>query len=235
MAGLSAGNAFAQTRSISGTVVDSQNVPVIGASVIVVGNLPRPVYNVQKEGIVVVAITIDQYGKVIEAVPGADGTTVKDQALWSAARKAAMESHFNTSNDPTPTQGTITYNFTLEGSSNTARAQTRQVQQISVVEESVDETAIKFLGIPIDGSKEWMVARLEEKGFTKDIWGHEYLGGQFNGEPVSVTVHTYHNKVDRIIVEFGTVQEMNLREQYKSICQLRLILLSLKMKIAITR
>ncbi|MBQ9877908.1 MAG: hypothetical protein IJM29_03260 [Bacteroidales bacterium] len=78
MAGLSAGNAFAQTRSISGTVVDSQNVPVIGASVIVVGNLPRPVYNVQKEGIVVVAITIDQYGKVIEAVPGADGTTVKD-------------------------------------------------------------------------------------------------------------------------------------------------------------
>ena len=38
MAGLGAANAFAQTRSISGTVVDSQNVPVIGASVIVVGN-----------------------------------------------------------------------------------------------------------------------------------------------------------------------------------------------------
>lgn len=76
------------------------------------------------------------------------------------------------------------------------------------------------MGIPIDGSKEWMVARLEEKGFTKDIWGHEYLGGQFNGEPVSVTVHTYHNKVDRIIVEFGTVQEMNLREQYNQLLYL---------------
>ena len=38
LAGLSASYAFAQTRSISGTVVDSQNVPVIGASVIVVGN-----------------------------------------------------------------------------------------------------------------------------------------------------------------------------------------------------
>ncbi|MBQ9877389.1 MAG: carboxypeptidase-like regulatory domain-containing protein, partial [Bacteroidales bacterium] len=37
LAGLSAGNAYAQTRSISGTVVDSQNVPVIGASVMVVG------------------------------------------------------------------------------------------------------------------------------------------------------------------------------------------------------
>ena len=38
LAGLSASYAYAQTRSISGTVVDSQNVPVIGASVIVVGN-----------------------------------------------------------------------------------------------------------------------------------------------------------------------------------------------------
>ncbi len=35
---LCSGNAFAQNRSISGTVVDSQNVPIIGASVIVVGN-----------------------------------------------------------------------------------------------------------------------------------------------------------------------------------------------------
>ncbi len=37
LAGLSANFAQAQTRSISGTVVDSQNVPVIGASVMVVG------------------------------------------------------------------------------------------------------------------------------------------------------------------------------------------------------
>ena len=37
LAGLSSSSAFAQTRSISGTVVDSQNVPIIGASVMVVG------------------------------------------------------------------------------------------------------------------------------------------------------------------------------------------------------
>ena len=37
LASLSASYAFAQTRAISGTVVDSQNVPVIGASVMVVG------------------------------------------------------------------------------------------------------------------------------------------------------------------------------------------------------
>ena len=38
LAGLGASSAFAQNRSISGTVVDGQGVPVIGASVIVVGN-----------------------------------------------------------------------------------------------------------------------------------------------------------------------------------------------------
>lgn len=38
IAGLCSNISFAQNRSISGTVVDSQNVPVIGASVFVVGN-----------------------------------------------------------------------------------------------------------------------------------------------------------------------------------------------------
>ena len=60
------------------------------------------------------AITVDQYGKVTQAVPGADGTTVTDQTLWAAARKAAMESHFNQTNDPVPSQGTITYEFKLK-------------------------------------------------------------------------------------------------------------------------
>ena len=60
------------------------------------------------------AITVNQYGIVTQAVPGADGTTVTDQTLWAAARKAAMESHFNQTNDPVPSQGTITYEFILK-------------------------------------------------------------------------------------------------------------------------
>ena len=95
-----------------GNTTGSPNVHVKGRSV--VGNLPRPQYDVQREGRVVVTITVDQYGKVTKAVPGADGTTITDQTLWAAARKAAMESHFNASNDPVPSQGTITYEFKLK-------------------------------------------------------------------------------------------------------------------------
>ncbi len=78
------------------------------------GAFPRPSYNVQESGKVVVTIWVDNYGKVQKAVAGADGTTVTDKTLWAAARKAAMETHFTMKSDaPALQQGTITYIFNL--------------------------------------------------------------------------------------------------------------------------
>ncbi len=80
-----------------------------------VGNIPRPVYNVQESGIVVVNIWVDNYGNVVRAVPGGDGTTVLDKTLYAAARNAAMDTHFNMSADaPAMQEGTITYYFNLK-------------------------------------------------------------------------------------------------------------------------
>ena len=80
-----------------------------------VGNIPRPVYNVQESGTVVVDIWVDNYGNVVKAVPGGDGTTVLDKTLYAAARKAALETHFNMSADaPAMQEGTITYYFNLK-------------------------------------------------------------------------------------------------------------------------
>lgn len=80
-----------------------------------VGSLPKPVYNVQESGTVVVTIWVDPYGNVQKAVAGADGTTVTDKNLWAAARKAAMESHFKMKADaPAMQEGTITYIFNLK-------------------------------------------------------------------------------------------------------------------------
>jgi len=79
------------------------------------GVLPRPSYNVQESGKVVVTIWVDQYGVVQKAQAGADGTTVTDKNLWAAARKAALGAHFNMSADaPALQQGTITYIFNLK-------------------------------------------------------------------------------------------------------------------------
>ena len=64
---------------------------------------------------IVVTIWVDQYGNVQKAAPGAEGTTLTDATLWAAARKAALEAHFNVEPDaPASQQGTITYNFKLK-------------------------------------------------------------------------------------------------------------------------
>lgn len=77
--------------------------------------LKKPVYTSQESGKVVVKIWVDQYGKVQRAVPGADGTTVTDKALWTAARNAALETGFNMSaSAPALQEGTITYIFNLK-------------------------------------------------------------------------------------------------------------------------
>ena len=81
----------------------------------VVGTLPKPSYNAQLEGTVVVQVKVDQYGNVTEAIPGVEGTTVTDKNLWNAARSAAMKAHFNMSADaPVLQTGTITYKFKLQ-------------------------------------------------------------------------------------------------------------------------
>ena len=79
------------------------------------GSLPRPSYNVQESGTVVVTIWVDNYGKVVKAQAGADGTTVTDKNLWVAARNAAMGTRFKQKMDaPAMQQGTITYVFKLK-------------------------------------------------------------------------------------------------------------------------
>lgn len=79
------------------------------------GSLPIPAYNTNKGGKVVVKIFVDQYGTVINAVPGASGTTVQDKTMWEAAKNAALSAKFNISSSAeTVQEGTITYTFTLK-------------------------------------------------------------------------------------------------------------------------
>lgn len=76
------------------------------------GNLPRPVYNVQEEGRVVVTITVSPEGKVVKvAINSRTGTTSKE--LRNAALNAAKQAVFNPINGINNQEGTITYYFKL--------------------------------------------------------------------------------------------------------------------------
>lgn len=108
---LSEGHASGNSKS--GKTTGEPNAHVAGRSVN--GTLPSPTYNVNSSGIVVVTITVDNYGNVTNAIPGGPGTTLTDKTLWTAARNAALGAHFNMSADaPALQQGTITYIFKLK-------------------------------------------------------------------------------------------------------------------------
>jgi len=77
--------------------------------------LQKPAFNVYTEGLIVVEISVDPSGNVISATPGVRGSTIVDNVLYEAVKKAAMESKFNVRNDaPSRQIGTITYHFRLQ-------------------------------------------------------------------------------------------------------------------------
>lgn len=76
--------------------------------------LPSPKYDYQSEGKVVVEISVDRQGKVVQAVPGTKGSTTLDEYLLRVAKEAALEARFESDpNAPVVQKGTITYNFIL--------------------------------------------------------------------------------------------------------------------------
>lgn len=78
-------------------------------------SLPRPAYPGNEEGIVVVAVTVDKYGKVTNAEAGVQGSTTYNTALIRAAKEAALKARFNAAPSATAFQkGTITYRFVLD-------------------------------------------------------------------------------------------------------------------------
>ncbi len=77
--------------------------------------LPKPVFDIQRDGIVVVEVTVDRNGNVTHAIPGVRGSTTINEHLMNAARNAALRSKFDVKPDaPTFQKGTITYHFILE-------------------------------------------------------------------------------------------------------------------------
>tara|TARA_R110001583_G_scaffold16737_3_gene68485 strand:- start:27724 stop:28671 length:948 start_codon:yes stop_codon:yes gene_type:complete len=78
-------------------------------------SIPKPKYDLQESGKVVVEVTVDRNGKVTNARPGVSGSTTANITLLEAAKKAALKAKFNSdSKAPAYQRGTITYHFQLD-------------------------------------------------------------------------------------------------------------------------
>lgn len=156
----------------------------------VVGSLPKLTCRGLVDGTVRIAINVDQYGTVTEAIPDEQSSSITNKSVIDAARIATMRYHFTTSaSAPVIQNGTVTYSF------------------VSMGKEQTDERALKFMGIPVDGSEKDMVEGLNARGFSQ--YFDSYLTGLFNGEDVRLFIKTNHNLVDRIKVEYPYCSEEN--------------------------
>ena len=77
------------------------------------GGLPSPSYTSQVEGRIVIDITVNPRGDVINSVIG-KGTNIDDAALRKNAIEAARQARFNTIQGSNNQSGTITYRFNLK-------------------------------------------------------------------------------------------------------------------------
>lgn len=107
------GDPNATSRVGSGLGSQGNSFSLSGRSLI--GSLPKPAYTVQEEGVVVVEIQVDKYGKVTGANVILKGTTIQNTTLWNVAKEAAQKARFN-ENPAAPAiqKGTITYHFRLD-------------------------------------------------------------------------------------------------------------------------
>jgi len=74
----------------------------------------KPIYKIQEQGKVVVIITVDRLGNVVNAIPGAKGSTTLNKYLLAKAKEAALKTKFNPKQSaPEKQQGKIIYHFSL--------------------------------------------------------------------------------------------------------------------------
>lgn len=77
----------------------------------------------------------------------------------------------------------------------------------------------KFLGIPVDGSKQEMIQKLKAKGFKTSPSDKEQLEGIFNGQDVIVSIVTNGDKVRRIGVSYmAGKDETQIKIAYNNLC-----------------
>ena len=86
---------------------------------------------------------------------------------------------------------------------------------ITITTIAQESNTIKFLGIPVDGTKKEMISKLQAKGYIYDAVS-DALFGEFNGTDAVISVHTVNNRVWRIAIGDADMNsdEANIKIRY---------------------
>ena len=89
---------------------------------------------------------------------------------------------------------------------------------MTIVAIAQNSNTIKFLGIPVDGTKKEMISKLQAKGYEYDVYS-DGLFGEFNGTDVIIYIQTVNNRVWRIVIVDANVNddEANIKARYNKL------------------
>ena len=89
---------------------------------------------------------------------------------------------------------------------------------MTIVAIAQNSNTIKFLDIPVDGTKKEMISKLQAKGYEYDAYS-DLLFGEFNGTNVFISVQTVNNKVWRIAIVDKNINndEVDIKIRYNKL------------------
>jgi TonB family protein len=108
------GNPFGNSDQGANTGVGGYGSFNLNGRSLAAGGLPRPAYNVQEEGRIVINITVDPKGSVISSEIAIRGTNIDNASMRQSALEAARRARFNSITGSNNQSGTITYIYTLK-------------------------------------------------------------------------------------------------------------------------
>lgn len=81
------------------------------------------------------------------------------------------------------------------------------------------QNTLKFLGIPVDGTKKEFISKLQAKGFEyHDDVNSDYLSGEFNGRKSFISIYTVKNAVWRVcVIDEISMDEQGIRMRYNNL------------------
>lgn len=89
----------------------------------------------------------------------------------------------------------------------------------SVMTAYAENDVTKFMGIPVDGTKQEMIQQLKAKGFQRSTKEPNDLEGRFNGSDVYIAIVTNGDKVRRIVIRNKyPLGERDVQIEFNNLC-----------------
>ena len=169
-----------------------------------------PDYDFSENGQVVVNIEVNREGKVINAMPGADGTTLKSALLWANCRKAAQEAQFEEKRSADETQyGTIIYAFLSKSDFPVDESPRSKSPNPLAGADLSDSFSVIDEPIEYQGAKKFKVFQVLAKHFALvESEDTKYRTIELYGDPIVLMISDKANVYyDDLIISVGTRQK----------------------------